>query len=152
MDKAAGRFPLLVYAHGSGGSKAETAALFASWAEAGYVVAAPEFPLMNSHTPGGSDISDYTNQPRRCVSFVIDQMLRAPPSGLTRMVDAARIGVSGFSLGGVTAVGVAFNSCCLDHRMKAAVIMATWPTRDSSHPHRLACCQCGLVSDVIGAG
>ena len=122
-DKAAGSFPLVVYAHGSGGSKAETAALLASWAAAGYVVAAPEFPLTNSHTPGGSDISDYTNQPGD-VSFVIDQMLRAPPSGLAGIIDATRIGVSGLSLGGVTAMGVAFNSCCLDHRVKAAVVMA----------------------------
>jgi fermentation-respiration switch protein FrsA (DUF1100 family) len=122
-DRAGGPFPLVVYAHGSGGSKAESTALLASWAEAGYVVAVPEFPLTNSHTPGGSDIADYANQPGD-LSFIIDQMLRAPPSGLAGMVDAAQIGVSGLSLGGVTAMGVAFNSCCLDHRVKAAVIMA----------------------------
>lgn len=122
-DRSAGPFPLVVYGHGSGGSKAETTALLASWAEAGYMVAVPEFPLTNSHTPGGSDISDYTNQPRD-ISFVIDQMLRAPPAGLAGMVEPAQIGVSGLSLGGVTAMGVAFNSCCLDNRVKAAVIMA----------------------------
>ena len=122
-DRAAGPFPLVVYAHGSGGSKAETTALLASWAEAGYVVAAPEFPLTKFDTPGGSDIADYTNQPGD-ISFVIDQMLRAPPSGVAGMVDAAHIGVSGLSLGGVTAMGLAFNSCCLDHRVKAAVILA----------------------------
>ena len=122
-ERAVGPFPLVVYAHGTGGSKAETTALLASWAAAGYVVAIPEFPLTNSHTPGGSDISDYTNQPGD-VSFIIDQMLRAPPSGLAGMVDAALVGVSGLSLGGVTAMGVAFNSCCLDRRVKAAVIMA----------------------------
>jgi fermentation-respiration switch protein FrsA (DUF1100 family) len=122
-DTAAGPFPLVVYAHGSGGSKAETTALLASWAEAGYVVAAPEFPLTKFDTPGGSVIADYTNQPGD-VSFVIDQMLRAPPSGLAGMVDAAHIGVSGLSLGAVTAMGAAFNTCCLDHRVKAAVVFA----------------------------
>ncbi|HWC37171.1 MAG TPA: dienelactone hydrolase family protein [Acidimicrobiales bacterium] len=122
-NAAAGPFPLVVYAHGSGGSKAETTALLASWAEAGYVVAAPEFPLTKFDTPGGSVIADYTNQPRD-VSFIIDQLLREPPAGLAGMVDAARIGVSGLSLGGTTAMGVAFNSCCLDHRVKAAVVMA----------------------------
>jgi predicted dienelactone hydrolase len=87
------------------------------------VVAAPEFPLTKFDTPGGPVVADYTNQPGD-VSFVIDQMLRAPPSGLAGLVDAGHIGVSGLSLGGTTAMGVAFNTCCLDHRVKAALVMA----------------------------
>jgi len=122
-DRAAGPFPLVVHAHGSGGSPTNATALLESWAAAGYVVAAPGFPLTSSSTRGGPDLSDYANQPGD-VSFVIDQMLRAPPSAVAGMVDPNRIGVTGISLGGATALGTTFNSCCRDQRVKAAVIMA----------------------------
>jgi fermentation-respiration switch protein FrsA (DUF1100 family) len=125
-DTAAGPFPLVVFAPGSGGAPAEFGALLGSWAEAGYVVVAPEFPLTGAHAPGGSVVADYVNQPGD-VRFVIDQMLRAPPVELAGLVDAGRVGLAGYSLGGVTAMGVAFNTCCLDPRVKAVVVMAGSP-------------------------
>src|SRR5205807_9144671 len=121
-----GPFPLVLFAPGSGGAPAEFRALLGSWAEAGYVVAAPEFPLTGAHAPGGSVVADYVNQPGD-VSFVIDRLLRAPPVELTGLVDGGRVGLAGHSLGGVTAMGVAFNSCCLDPRVKAVVVMAGSP-------------------------
>ena len=51
-------------------------ALLTAWAAAGYVVAAPLFPLSSSETPGGPDGGDIGNQPGD-MSFVIDQMLKA---------------------------------------------------------------------------
>lgn len=125
-DVAAGPFPLVVFAHGSSASPADFGALLGSWAAAGYVVAAPEFPLTGTHAPSNSQISDYVNQPRD-VSFVIDQMLHAPPASVAGLVDARRIGVAGHSIGGVTTMGLAFNSCCLDPRVKAAIVMEGVP-------------------------
>jgi predicted dienelactone hydrolase len=125
-DTAAGPFPLVVFAPGSGGAPADFGALLGSWAQAGYVVAAPEFPLTGAHAPGGSVVADYVNQPGD-VRFVIDQLLRAPPVELAGLVDGGRVGLAGYSLGGVTAMGVAFNSCCLDPRVKAVVVMAGSP-------------------------
>jgi dienelactone hydrolase len=125
-DTAAGPFPLVVFAPGTGGAPADFGALLGSWAEAGYVVVAPEFPLTGAHAPGGAVVSDYVNQPGD-VRFVIDRLLRAPPVELTGLVDGGRVGLAGHSLGGVTTMGVAFNTCCLDPRVKAVVVMAGSP-------------------------
>ena len=122
-EAAAGPFPLIVFAHGSSAAPADFAALLGSWAAAGYVVAAPEFPLTGTHAPANSQFTDYINQPRD-ISFVIDQMLGAPPPSLAGLVDARRVGVAGHSIGGATTMALAFNSCCLDPRVKAVVVMA----------------------------
>jgi predicted dienelactone hydrolase len=125
-DTAAGPFPLVVFAPGSGGAPAEFGALLRSWAAAGYVVAAPEFPSTGAHAPGGSVVADYVNQPGD-VRFVIDQLLRAPPTEVAGLVDAGRVGLAGYSLGGTTALAVGFNTCCLDPRVKAVIVMAGSP-------------------------
>ena len=40
--------------------------------------------------------------------------------GLRRTIDRHEIGAAGHSLGGITTLGVAANSCCLDRRIDAA--------------------------------
>ncbi|HSS09209.1 MAG TPA: hypothetical protein VLL25_04955, partial [Acidimicrobiales bacterium] len=67
---AAGPFPLIVFAHGFTGQGSDYDALLSSWATAGYVVAAPDFPLSNRRAAGGPSVVDYFNQPAD-VSFVI---------------------------------------------------------------------------------
>lgn len=114
-----GPFPLIVFAHGFNSSPAVYASLLDAWAGAGYVVAAPEFPrsVAGAHV----DESDLDHQPAD-ISFVISSLLGgALPAGL---VDAGRIGMAGQSDGAVTAVGVGYNTCCHDPRVKADVVMA----------------------------
>ena len=121
-----GRYPLIVFAHGLGGSPQQYQELLTAWAAAGYVVAAPLFPLSSSETPGGPDGGDIGNQPGD-MSFVIDQVLKtsAGPSGpLSGLVDPDKIGAAGHSNGGITTLGLIANSCCRDTRVKAAVVMA----------------------------
>jgi dienelactone hydrolase len=120
------RYPLIVFAHGLGGSPQQYQQLLTAWAAAGYVVAAPLFPLSNNETPGGPDGGDIGNQPGD-MSFVIDQVLKASaaPSGpLSGLVDPNEIGAAGHSNGGITTLGLVANSCCRDTRVKAAVVMA----------------------------
>ena len=104
--EVAGR-PLIVFAHGSGGNPDFYRVLLEAWAAAGYVVAAPRLPSARPNQPGD-------------VSFVISEMLRLHAG----LVDAGRIGVAGHSAGGVTALGVGFNTCCLDRRVRAAAVLA----------------------------
>ena len=59
--------------------------------------------------------------------FVIDQMLRSPPAELAGLVDVGRVGLAGYSLGGVTTLAVGFNTCCLDPRLRAVIVMAGSP-------------------------
>ena len=101
-----GRFPLVIFGHGFAVTPAPYARLLQAWARAGYVVAAPIFPLGNANAPGGPNESDIVNQPRD-MSFVISQMLtasaqrRGPLAGL---IDPNKIAVSGQSDGAETAL------------------------------------------------
>jgi fermentation-respiration switch protein FrsA (DUF1100 family) len=120
------RFPLVIFAHGFTGVGRVYNVILQAWAEAVYVVAAPDFPLSSGGTPGGPVFEDYVNQPAD-ESFIIDQLLALnddPESPLHDRIDPDTIGASGQSLGGITTFGLAFHSCCADPRIDAAVPMA----------------------------
>jgi predicted dienelactone hydrolase len=122
-DKVHGPYPLVVFSHGYTGNGPVYGPVVREWVEAGYVVAAPTFPLTHGGTPGGTDISDYVEQPRD-VSFVLTEMLRLnnePGSGLRHLIDPMRIAAAGHSLGAITTIGVAYNTCCRDPRIRAAI-------------------------------
>jgi predicted dienelactone hydrolase len=121
----AGPFPLIVFSHGLGAVAEVYRGLLHAWAQAGYVVAAPNFPLSNARAEGGPVAADYVNQPGD-VSFVIDRMLDLGASGgdFAGLIAAEHIGTAGQSLGGFTTLGVAFNTCCLDRRLRAAIPMS----------------------------
>lgn len=127
---ARGLFPLLVFAPGYIQCDNSYGALLNAWASAGYVVAAVEFPHTNCHLRD-PDEADLVNQPGD-VSFVISQMtaMSARQRGvLSGLINPAQIAVAGQSDGGDTVVAVAANTCCADHRVKAALILsgAEWP-------------------------
>ncbi len=134
VDRRAGPYPLVVFAHGLGASPGSYDALLRAWARAGYVVAAPKFPATSSETAGGVDPGDFVNQPAD-VSAVITgvQRLSASEDGaFAGSLDANAVGVAGHSLGGITTLGVAAHTCCRDSRIKAAVVLSgdplTFPT------------------------
>jgi hypothetical protein len=116
---APGRFPLIVFGHGFAVTPAPYWHLLAAWAHAGYIVAAPVFPLGNAHAPGGPNESDVINQPRD-MSFVITQMLHL----FSRSMDPHAIAVAGQSDGGETALAVAYDQYYIDRRVRAAIILS----------------------------
>ena len=119
----AGPFPLIEFSHGFTSNGPSYSMLLRQFAAAGYIVAAPTFPLTSRGAPGGPSGADYANQPAD-VSFVISEMLRLnrdPSSLLNGMIDPDEVAVSGHSMGAMTTYGVAYNSCCVDKRIKAAV-------------------------------
>lgn len=125
-DRSGGRYPLIVFAHGLNSAPGVYISLLQRWASAGYVVAAPLFPLTSVFTPGGPDAGDVVNQPKD-VSYVIGSMLadsRSPTGTLAGLIDPTEVGVAGHSNGAVTILGLIANSCCHDPRVKAAVAMA----------------------------
>ena len=108
---ARGPFPLIVFAHGFAVTPAPYAALMRAWVSAGYVVAAPIFPLSNANALGGPDESDLVNQPRD-MSFVITRVLTASAHGhgtLAGRINASAIAVAGQSDGGSTALDAAYD-------------------------------------------
>ena len=124
-DPTGAPYPLVVFSHGLGGSFEYYQALLEGWAAAGYVVAAPRFPLTYADTPGGTDGADVQQQPGD-VSFVIDQLLAASAGDgpLAGLVEPEAIGVAGHSNGAITTLGLAANSCCREPRAEAALVLA----------------------------
>jgi dienelactone hydrolase len=118
---------LIVFGHGLSGHPRDFTRLFRAWADAGYLVAAPAFPLTNVDVPdSGANLGDVINQPGD-ISFVIDEVTRLnddPDSELAGLADVERVGVAGLSLGGITTYATAFSECCRDDRVDAAVVLA----------------------------
>jgi len=124
--RADGPFPLVIFGHGFAVTPALYAPMLQSWARAGYVVAAPVFPLENADAPGGPDEADLTNQPAD-MSFVISEMLAAARAGagpFSGLIDSSQIAVTGQSDGGDTALAVAYDPTYRDPRVGAAVILS----------------------------
>ena len=127
-DTGDGPYPLIVFSHGLGTVPRKYESLLSTWAAAGFVVAAPKFPLTSLGTLGGVDTADVFSQPGD-VSFVISVMLlaSAAPSGpLSGMISPNDVGVAGHSEGAITTLGF-FNTCCRDPRVKAAAIFSGDP-------------------------
>jgi dienelactone hydrolase len=124
--RADGPFPLVVFGHGFNVTPSIYSQLLHAWAQAGYVVVAPAFPLENAGAPGGAKEEDLTNQPAD-MRFLISQMLAAggrASDPLAGLIDPGAIAVAGQSDGGDTALAVAYDSRFRDPRVGAAVILS----------------------------
>jgi dienelactone hydrolase len=117
---------MILYSHGHDSFGAEYEPLLRQWASAGYVVAAPDYPLSNKNSPGGATAADLGQQPADA-RFVIDRMLALNAKRSDKLagtVDAKRIGASGHSLGALTTYRLVYEACCADKRVKAAAPMS----------------------------
>jgi len=119
--------PLIVLAHGLNGDPDQLDDLAEAWARAGFVVAAPRFPRTNVNDQGKAVLADASEYPAD-LSFVITQVLAMSasdaPGPLQHRVDATRVGAAGISLGGMAVYGLVSNSCCIDRRVDAAILMS----------------------------
>jgi predicted dienelactone hydrolase len=119
-------FPLIMYSHGFMSMRTGGAFLARHLSSYGYVVAAPDFPLTNSHAPGGPNVFDVAEQPGD-VRFLIDQLLALSAGSqglLSGSLDPQRIGLTGLSLGGMTTYLAAFHPTLRDTRVRAAAPIA----------------------------
>jgi pimeloyl-ACP methyl ester carboxylesterase len=119
---AAGRFPLVVFAHGNTTSGPIYITTVMPWVRAGYAVALPTFPVTSGLPANPASDQDYRQQSRD-VGNVITEVLaldRRAGDALNGHLAADQVAVAGHSLGGTTSVGF-LNTCCLDARVRAVV-------------------------------
>jgi hypothetical protein len=122
-DQQHGPYPLVLFAHGYNVTPDFYAPLLARWAAAGYVVAAPVFPIL-SGSDGGASHVDY-EKTFGDASFVITQVLGLDAGDpLAGLVDPNRIAAAGHSDGEVVSFGVGFLQCCRDTRVRSVISMA----------------------------
>ena len=133
-----GPYPLVVFAHGFNTTPALYAPLLRELAAAGYVVAAPEFPISASGLPGAPREDDLHNQPldiRATISAMLD--LDSRPGWLSRRLLRREIAVIGHSDGGETVAGNLLVAPDHDRRIRAAVVLAgqlpTWGQFEPAH-------------------
>jgi dienelactone hydrolase len=102
--------PLVVLAHGFDGHPRKFTDLATYWANAGYVVAVPRFPVTHDEfavtdsSAFGDRIADLPEQARD-VTFIIDEVLAASDDDdgeLAGRIDVERVGLYGLSLGSLT--------------------------------------------------
>jgi dienelactone hydrolase len=121
-----GQFPLVVFAHGFDTNAATYRVLLHDIAAAGYVVAAPEFPISGIDGSGPAREDDNINQPADLSAVITATTHWAGLAGnwLNGTVDVSRIAAVGHSDGGSTVAAMTLNSGYNDSRVKAAVVLA----------------------------
>lgn len=122
--------PLIVLAHGFDGHPRKFTELALHWANAGYAVAVPRFPVSNDEfvaVAGGAffpeRLGDLTQQALD-VSFVIDEVLAlndAADSEIAGRVDPERIGLFGLSMGSLTVWTTALGLDSTETRVDALI-------------------------------
>ena len=121
---ATSKLPLLIHSHGIVSARNELSYLMEQMASYGYVVAATDYPLTSGSTPGGANANDVMNQPAD-VSFLIDSILGlADKKPFAGQIDESKIGLSGFSLGGLTTILATYHPRWRDQRIAASVAIA----------------------------
>ena len=129
---AAGRFPVCVIAHGSGGSHLLYRTIATYLAGAGWIVVCPEAPRDNRNDRSLA----HTDQAltNRCVHLTATLDVILADARLANWVDAKRVGLIGHSLGGAAALALAGGQpwsragspipVKADARFRAAVLLA----------------------------
>ncbi|MEV1285656.1 chlorophyllase [Micromonospora sp. NPDC049679] len=120
---AAGRFPVVLFSHGLSGRPQDYAPLLATWAAAGFVVAAPAYPHTSRDVPR-FDVFDVINQPADASQVLTALLALDGRAGdpLRGHLDVGRVAAAGHSAGGITTVGLF--TAGRDPRLVAGIVLA----------------------------
>lgn len=121
-----GRFPLIVYSHGFMSDRADMRYALQHLSSRGYVVLAANYPLTSNASGDALLMADVVNQPAD-IHFLVDQITNPVTDvgkTFSHLIDDAKIGVMGYSLGGLTSTLVAYHPEHLHPRIQAVVSIA----------------------------
>ena len=123
--EASGPLPLIIHSHGILSNRGELGYVASHLASLGYIVAAPDYPLTSGGAEGGANALDVVNQPGD-ISFLIDSILGWSEAGrpFATEPDPERIGLSGYSLGGLTSYLATYHPEWRDPRIRATAAIA----------------------------
>lgn len=134
LPSAPGRYPLVVFVHGYDVGPMTYERFCSTLASAGYLVAAPSFPLEDPSRGYGLNRDDLPNEPTD-VSFVITTVEQGP---LAARVVPGAVAVVGHSDGADVALMIGYQAGKVDPRVRAVVADApdpmTGPIAASSVP------------------
>ncbi len=131
-------YPAIVFATGFNMDPSGYLQLIDGWVQAGYVVAAPRFPLdsawaLNHYGVNLSNVrladafeSDMLNEPgdMEAAANELSALNSQPSSALHGKVNTAEVAAAGQSDGGDAALALVDNTCCRDTAIKAAMILS----------------------------
>lgn len=101
---ADGRYPLILFSHGTGGGRSTVEWFCTGLAKKGFVVVAVDHYGNTFDNPIPEEFARIWNRPLD-ISYVLTQILNHPE--FAPAIDSSRIGAAGFSLGGYTAIALA---------------------------------------------
>lgn len=101
---ASGKFPVIVFSHGTGGGRLTVEWLCAGLASHGFIVVAVDHFGNTFDNPIPIEFVKYWERPQD-ISFVLNALLTT--SDISSSMNEKRIGAAGFSLGGYTAIALA---------------------------------------------
>ena len=114
-----GPHPVVIFCHGYDITPLAYLHLLRHWASAGFVVAAPYFPLTNAHAGRWLDENDIVNQPKDASA-----VLTATERSLGAAVDLRHVFVAGHSDGGATSFGAGFATAVRDPRWTGVLVFS----------------------------
>jgi predicted dienelactone hydrolase len=128
---ANGPFPVVMFAPGFRQCSSTYEHLLQTWASAGYVVVAVDFPETSCQVAAQAYEPDLVNQPAD-VSYVLGRLLvlsARPHDFFSGQLNPSEVGAAGQSDGGDTVAALAAGTCCRDRRLAAVAVLsgAEWP-------------------------
>lgn len=120
------RYPLIVYSHGFMSDRNDIDYINQALSSRGFIVLAANYPLTSRSTGDAVFMPDVVNQPDD-ISFLLNQIINSTTNigqQFSHLIDTDKIGVMGYSLGGLTSTLAAYHPDKKDGRIKAVVSIA----------------------------
>jgi predicted dienelactone hydrolase len=120
------RHPLIIYSHAFMSDRGDIQYILQHLSSRGYIVLAANYPLTNKASGDAILMADVVNQPAD-INFLINQITNPMTDigkAFNHLIDENKIGVMGYSLGGLTSALAAYHPTYINHRIKAVVSIA----------------------------